>query len=218
MTTRRFHVWNMHGPTVYAGPELFPLIGICKKISIAGGKYRIFDRLDGMDQPPVLVASFEFGALTSYNPSYGKDLTVLDKHLAEPHDRKKVMAQNQNPDPASEAARLIALSDKRRLDEHNAREDRYAPTGLGCGSGLIKDPDPELERLLDEEDEIDRKAAQEVEARAAQRRHRLRLLLAAEFTRCKTYDYAVIDAALDDADVAIDFLRSLGVLDLRAGP
>jgi hypothetical protein len=175
----------MHGPTVYAGPELFPLVGIAKRFSIAGGEYRIFENMEvhGIDRDD-WIATFDKGELQSYNPEYNL--------AAEPREVLQMM--NQNPDPASEAA-------------------RYAPTGLGCGSGLIKDPDPELERLLDEEDEYDRKAAADLHARVIQRRQRLRLLLAAEFTRCKNYDHAVIDAALDDADVALDFLHSLGVLD-----
>jgi len=43
--------------------------------------------------------------------------------------------------------------------------------------------------------------------------NRLRLALAAEFTRCKIYRGG-IDAALDDADTALGFLNRTGVLAL----
>lgn len=43
--------------------------------------------------------------------------------------------------------------------------------------------------------------------------NRLRLLVAAEFMRCKVYGAGGIDSALDDADTVIGFLFREGYLD-----
>ena len=42
----------------------------------------------------------------------------------------------------------------------------------------------------------------------------LRLVVAAEFMRCKVYGQGGIDSALDDADTALGFLNRTGVLEL----
>lgn len=106
---------------------------------------------------------------------------------------------------------------------------------------LIKEADPELERLLAEEEEIDRKIHADAQREEMLRVHtwfdddnnfkppegvwddpegvvtatkvnRLRLSVAAELMRNKTYGQSGIDAAIDDADSALGFLFRTGIL------
>jgi hypothetical protein len=129
------------------------------------------------------------------------------------------------------------------MDNDPVIRDLSADVAFDVAHFDVLGPDPDLERLLREEEEIDRRAIENARQEllrahvwfdddnnfkppegawddpegvvAATKVNRLRLRVAAELMRNKTYGRAGINAAIDDADTALGFLFNVGILKLE---